>query len=265
MPMSSSPGLGARCARIVQVVRTLAPRDVRVRYRQSLLDVAWALISPIVVVIVYGLVLTQSFDVSSACSPYLTSAWTGLVVWTFFATAVGGAVGSLIASSDLITKVYFPREAVPAAMALSALPDLAIGLVTLVALMLVQGVRPGWAAFGALLPIVVLLVWTVAISMLVGVVAAFIRDVVHGVHLALRVGFFATPVMYEASFLPPQLQWSASVNPVAVVITALRSTLLCNEWPDTRLLAIHLVVATALVVVAMMYTRSVESRITDVV
>jgi ABC-type polysaccharide/polyol phosphate export permease len=243
----------------------LTPRELRIRYRQSVLDIAWALISPLAILVVYGVVLTQSFDVDAGCGPYLSSAWTGLVIWTFFATAVGTAAVSLISSGDLITKVYFPREALPLAMVGASLADLAIGLLTLAVLLPVQGVTLHPVAVTAVLPIAVIVVWSTAISVFVAVVAAFIRDVPHAVQLLLRVGFFATPVMYEASFLPAGLQWTASVSPVAASITGLRDALLCGQVPDVPVLLTHLVVGIALVIVAVAYTRSVETRITDVV
>ena len=268
VPTSSAAGIRAllsRCRRTVQLVAVLAPRELRVRYRQSVLDILWALISPIVILIVYGLVLTQSFDVEGTCGPYLSSAWTGLVIWTFFATALGTAVYSLIASSDMITKVYFPREALPLAMVGSATADLAIGMVTVLVVLLVQGVRPGLSAVTAVLPLLVAVIWTAAASVLAGVLAAFVRDTVHLVQLALRVGFFATPVMYEANFLPSQLQWTASVNPLAVSITGLREALLCNTVPDIPLQVAQIGAGALVLAGAVMYTWSVESRITDVV
>ena len=243
----------------------LAPRELRVRYRQSFLDVTWALISPIVILVVYGLVLTQSFGVEGTCGPYLSSAWVGLVLWTFFATALGTAVFSLIASSDMVTKVYFPREALPLSMVGSALADLGIGLITVVIVMVVQGVHVGWPIVSAVLPIAVVVVWTSAVSVIAGVLAAFVRDVIHVVQLALRVGFFATPVMYETNFLPQQLAWTATVNPLAVGITGLREAALCSTWPDFPLLLIHLVTGSLLLLAGIVYTWSVESRITDVV
>lgn len=127
----------ARCHRTLQLVRVLAPRELRVRYRQSLLDLVWALISPIVILIVYGLVLTQSFGVNGTCGPYLSSAWIGLVLWTFFGTALGSSVTSLISASDMVTKLYFPRETLPLAMVGSALADLGIGLGTIAVVLLV--------------------------------------------------------------------------------------------------------------------------------
>ncbi len=242
----------------------LAPRELRVRYRQSLLDVTWALINPVVILAVYGFILTQSFDVRSACAPYLSSAWAGLVVWMFFATAVGTAVTSLVSSSDLITKVYFPREAIPASITLASGADLLVGMGILVVLVLVQGVALSPWAVAALLPLAVVLVWSAAIAILTSVIAAFVRDTIHAVGLALRVGFFATPVMYEASVLPSQVRWAADVNPVAASIEGVRSSLLCGTAPSWSPLLIHLGVGMAVLLAAVSYTRAVEPRIADV-
>lgn len=242
----------------------LAPRELRVRYRQSLLDVAWALVTPVVILAVYGYILTQSFGVTTACSPYLTSAWAGLVVWMFFATSVGGAVSSLVASSDLITKVYLPKEAIPLSITVAAIADLAIGMATLLVLMAIQGVPITMWGLAALLPLAVIVVWSAAISVIVAVLATFVRDTIHAVHLAIRVGFFATPVMYEAGILPASLRWTELVNPAAVAIQGLRATLLCGAAPGWKLLLAHLGAASLVLVGSLAYTRQVESRVVDV-
>lgn len=243
----------------------LVPRELRVRYRQSFLDAAWALVVPIVTLAVYGVVLTQSFGVQSTYGPYLSSAWIGLVLWTFFAMSVGAAVTSLISSADLITKLYFPREVIPLSMVGAALVDLGIGVATWVPLFLIQDVPVSVTWVAALAPILLVIVWSAAVSVIVAAVAAFVRDLVHAVHLLLRVGFFAVPVMYEATFLPPKLQWTAEWNPVAVAITQARVALLAGQWPSWKLLGAHLVGATLVLVAGVLYTSSVESRITDVV
>jgi len=254
-----------RARRVRSLLPILITREIRTRYRTSLLDLTWAVITPLALLGVYGFILANSFNVTAACGSYLSSAWAGLVLWTAFATAVGGAVYSLVASSDLITKVYFPLEAMPLSVAGASLLDLGVGLLSLVVLIVVQGIPMGAWAAGALLPIAVLVVWAAVISVLVAVLATFVRDTIHAVNLALRLGFFATPVMYDASFLPPALAWTASVNPVAAAIAGLRDTMLCATAPDTKLLAVHLAVGLVVFGLAILYVRSVESRIVDVV
>jgi lipopolysaccharide transport system permease protein len=256
--------LRRRVRRVADLVAILTPRELRLRYRENLLDVAWALITPVAVMIVYGIVLTQSFNASGSCSPYLSSAWTGLVVWTFFATALGTASWSLLTSSDLITKVYFPREALPLSVVGATLLDLGIGVVTIVIVALVQGVSLGPMAFAAIPALVLLLLWTAAACVFAAALAVFLRDVTQAVQLFLRVGFFATPVMYEPSLLPHALAWTATVNPLAVAISGVRQPVLCGVAPDWEPLLLQLVAGAVLLVLSVLYVRSVESRMADV-
>lgn len=227
------------------------PRELRLRYRQSLLDMGWALIGPAVTLAVYGVVLTQSFDVTARCGTYLQSAWLGLVLWTTFATGVGGSVSSLVTAAPLITKVYLPKEALPLAQVGSAAVEGAVGMVLLFVLLAVQGSAFGWAALWLIPAVVVLLTWTCAIGVFLASMAVFARDLVHATSLALRVGFFASPVMYESNHLPAAFAWTATYNPVAVCIDAARAGLLCGERPDARLLAIHGVVAVFVLVASL--------------
>lgn len=263
--MTAREPLVTRAHRVWALLQILTPREFRTRYRQSVLDVAWALISPVTVCAVYGIILTRSFDVGAACSPYLSSAWTGLVLWTFFATAVGTAAWSLISTADLLSKVYFPREAIPLSVVGAGGVDLAVGLVTVLVVVLVQGVDLRPIALTAVFAVVVLIVWSAAISILVAVVSVFLRDVNHAVQLALRVGFFATPVMYESAVLPEGLAWTSTVNPVAVAIDGVREPLLCGQSPAYGLLSIQLGAGLALLVLSVLYTRAIERRMVDVI
>lgn len=254
-----------RVARVASLLQVLVVREIRLRYRRSLLDIAWFVLTPAAILATYGLVLTQSFDVTSECAPYLTSAWTGLVLWTFFASSVGGSVSCIIASSDLVTKVYFPRETLALAVTGASLLDLGVGVITVALVMAVQSVAPSVTTLAVVLPLSVIVVWTAAISVASSVAAVFARDVVHAVHLALRVGFFVTPVVFEASALPSALSWTAQVNPVAVAITGVREVVFCGDLHTVPLMVAQLVAGSAVLVVSIALTRKVESRISDVV
>jgi lipopolysaccharide transport system permease protein len=253
-----------RTRRTAALLRTLVPRGFRIRYRGSALDLLWSLITPLVLLAVYGVILTQAFDADGGCAPYLSSAWTGLVVWTFFSAGVGAACLSLLGSSDLLSKVYFPREAIPLAEVGVSLIDLGIGLVTLLIVVLIQGVVLSPTAIEAIPALVVLVVWTAGLSVLAATLSVFLRDVGHAVNLLLRAGFFATPVMYETSFLPHDLRWIAAVNPVAVAIDGVRSPVLCGASPDWSLLGIQLVAGCVVLVGSVLYVRRVEDRLVDV-
>ena len=240
-------------------------REIRTRYRQSLLDALWTLINPVVVMVVYGVVLHAAFKADGEGVPYLTFAWTGLVLWTFVSTGLAQAMPSLVVSGDLLTKVYFPREAIPLSMVAATLADLGIGLGTAVLVAASQHVYPSVHTVAVLIPVLVLILWVAAIAVLTSVLTVFIRDVNHAGQLALRVGFFATPVMYAPTALPHWLHWTATVNPVSVCIEGVRATLLRDRWPDWTVLGVHGAIAVTLFLGGLAYTRAVESRIPDVV
>lgn len=214
---------------------------------------------------VYGVILTQAFDADGGCAPYLSSAWVGLVLWTFFASSVSSGTNSLLDSAELITKIYFPREALPLASVGVTLIDLSLGGVTVVFVALAQGVQLHVTALAVIPALVLLVVWSAAVAVLTAALTVFVRDVVHAVNLLLRAGFFATPVMYDASFFPEWLRWVASVNPIAVAITTTREGLLCGIWPNWTLVGVQLAAGCLLFIAAVLFVRRSESRMADVI
>ncbi len=266
MPERSSaviPGMNERLVRTWALLKILTPREFRVRYRESFLDLAWAVITPLVYLLVYGIILTQAFGAEGSCAPYLSSAWTGLVVWTFFSGALGMATSSLILAAHLTSKIYFPREAIPLAdVGVNGL-DFAISFCTIFVVAGLQGIAPTKTVIGAIPVVLMVVVWTAGVSIFASALAVFIRDLTQAVQLFLRAGFFATPVMYEASFLG-SLQWLAVVNPIAVGIDGLRRTLLCGLWPNWTLTAIHLAIGSVVLIASLFYMRKIEQRLADV-
>ncbi len=255
----------SRASRSWPLLTTMVRRELRVRYRQSFLEMAWSLVTPVVVLAVYGVVLTQFFGVGGDGVPYLSLVWIGMVAWTMFSTAVGTGVHSIVGNADLVSKVYFPREVLPLSVVGASLFDLCIGIAVLVPLLAVQ-VRSVSVTALAVVPVgVLLLVWTAAATVLVAVVAVFIRDLVHATRLLLQVGFFATPVMYSASDLPSGFRALHDANPLAVCIDAWRDALLHQQWPDWTLLGLHAVAGALLLAGSVAYTRRVEDRMVDVI
>jgi ABC-type polysaccharide/polyol phosphate export permease len=252
-------------ARSASLTRVLVVRELRLRYRQSVLEMAWSLINPVGLLVAYGFVLTRVFDLQSPNVPYLSLVWTGMVVWMTFSSGVGAGVHAIVGNADLISKVYFPREVIPFAAVGASIFDLAIGVAVLIPVVLVQVGEVGWPWLAAVPVIAVLVVWTAAVATFVSVLAVFVRDMTHAVVLALQVRFFVTPVMYPADQLPPGLSWVKEVNPLAVCISSLRASVLERRWPHWSLLGIQAVAGTAALVLAVAYCRSTESRMVDVV
>jgi lipopolysaccharide transport system permease protein len=255
----------SRSAWTRRLLKPWISREVRALYRQSALDIGWSILSPVLTVIGFGFVLTQAFGVDGDGVPYLVFAWTGVVLWTFVAGGLVSAANSLVAASELVRKVYFPREVVPiSAVAVVGL-DLVAGVAALLVLMVVQGVGFSITAVAAVPILGITILWTVAAGVLLATVTAFVRDLAHGVPIVLRIGIIVTPVMYPASLIPEGYRWIVAVNPVAVFIEGLRDALLRHVWPDWWLLAAHGVAAVGLLVLSLWYVQRVEGRMADVI
>lgn len=197
--------------------------------------------------------------------PYLTFAWTGVVVWTFVANTLARGALCLVASADLVRKVAFPKEVVPIATVLAAGLDLVIGLLVLAVLMVVQGVSPHGTVVALVPVLAVLFLVVTALAIVFATVTAFVRDLAHGLNVFLRIGIFVTPVMYPVTQVPDRYQWALQANPFAVLIEATRDCVLRGRWPDWSLLGAHAVAAGLLLLAARWYLHHVEGRIADVI
>lgn len=239
-------------------------RDLRARYRQSLLRSGWSLAQPLAILLTYGWVLTAVLDVRPEEAPFLTFAWAGIVPFTFVSQSLSLGVGSIQQAGPVISRVYLPKEVLPLSVVGASLTDLAVMTATLFVVAGVQVGSPGVHALGILAADVVLILWTVVLTVGSSAATVFRRDLNFAVPLLLRIWFIVTPVMYEARLLEERSHWLVDLNPVAVVIEATRSATYGHRWPDWTLLGIHAAVATAALCVVMAGFRRLEPRMSDV-
>lgn len=200
-------------------------RDIKVRYKQTALGVAWVVLLPLASALVFTVFLGRVARIGSDGMPYSLFAYSGLVIWTLFSTAVTNGASSLVGSAHLITKVYFPRIIVPAAAIAARLVDFAISSVVLIAMMVIFRVVPGWN----LLMIPVLVALVTALSFAIGIWLAAVnvryRDVGMVIPVALQLWMFASPVVYPMSFVPAEWRFAYSLNPMAGIIANFRPAL----------------------------------------
>lgn len=202
----------------------LAARDLKVRYKQTLLGVVWTVALPLITALVFTVFIGRVARVSSNGLPYTLFAYAGLLPWSFFSAAVGGAASSVVASSNLITKVYFPRSIVPAAAIAARLVDFAISFVVLAGMMLWFRVAPSWNLL-MLPPLIVLVTATsLAFGLWVAGVNVRYRDVGVIVPVALQLWLFASPVMYPLDLVSARWRVLYYLNPMAGVVDAFRRT-----------------------------------------
>lgn len=208
-----------------EVVYFLIWRDFKVRYRQTVLGVAWAIIQPLLTVMIFTLVFGRLAGVSSGAIPYPLFALAGFVPWAFFSFGVGSATGSMISNQDLVKRIYFPRLAIPLAAVLSGCADLLIGLLLLAGCMLFYAQPVGGAMVLLPLFLVQAIAATIGIGLILSSANARFRDIGYAVPFALQVALLATPIAYPSSAVPEKWQMLYHLNPMAGAIDGVRLAL----------------------------------------
>lgn len=209
----------------------LAFRDIRVRYKQTVLGAAWAVFMPLLMMIIFTQVFSRVAKIDTGDIPYPLFVYCGLLPWQFFSSCLKGAVESLTRNSRLVTKIYMPREVFPLAQMISSIVDFAIAAVILVGLMAWYGFWPHWTAL--LLPIVfgVQLLFMIGLSLLLSMANLFYRDVKYIFEVVMLLWMFVTSVVYP---LPKNEDWMwvLALNPMTPIIDAYRAVLLHGQLPD---------------------------------
>ena len=239
-------------------------RDVKVRYKQTELGIAWAIIQPFFTMVVFTLFFGRLAGVPSDNIPYPLFAYAGLLAWTFFANAITNSGNSLVASANLITKVYFPRMIIPGAAVAAGLVDLLIAVVILILLMIYYGMSASWSIL--LFPMMVMLTTLLALGTGLWLSALNVkyRDVRFALPFMIQLWMFVSPVIYPASFLPERFRWLLWLNPMTGIIEGYRSALfaLPLNW-------IALSISTIFTLALLMYSsyafRRMERSFADIV
>lgn len=240
-------------------------RDIKVRYKQTALGAGWAVIQPFMMMVVFSIFLGHLAKVPSDGVPYPLFVFAGLVPWTFFAQALGGASNSLVGNANLISKVYFPRLIMPFSTAASFLVDLLIALGLLGAIMAWYGRTPTVQIL--LLPPLVLLALVAALAVGIWLSALNVRyrDVRYAVPFLVQLWMFATPVAYAASLVPDRWRWVYAINPMTGVVEGFRWALIDTGSAPGLVLVVSAAATVALLVSGLFYFRRVERTFADVI
>lgn len=248
-----------------EVVRSLVRRELRVRYSQAVLGLAWAVLAPLSLMVVFTVFVNRVAPIDSGDVPYALFAYVGLVPWTFFASAVSLGSMSLVGNVALLNKVYCPREVFPLASVLTASVDAVAASTVLVVLFAVYGRAPAATSYWLVVLLPLLLALGMAAALLVSIVTVYLRDVRHGVVLALQFALFATPVVYRLEEIPARFRlWYVVANPVAGVIEAIRGALLDGAAPNALLTGAAATAGLVGLLVALVIFKRMETGIADV-
>lgn len=239
-------------------------RDVKVRYKQTLLGAAWAIIQPLLAMAIFTLFFGRLAGVPSDNLPYPIFAYAGLLPWMFFSNAVTNSGNSLVGSANLITKVYFPRMIIPAAAVGAGLIDFAIALLILIVLMIYYGISITWSLlmFPVLVGLTVLL--ATGVGMWMSALNVKYRDVRHALPFLIQLWMFATPIVYPASLVPAKWRLVYALNPLTGIIEGFRSSVFGKtfDWP---LLATSSAITVVVLVFSLYSFRRMEKSFADLV
>jgi lipopolysaccharide transport system permease protein len=240
-------------------------RDVKVRYRQTLIGVAWVVLQPLLSMVLMTIVFGRLVGLPSDGVPYPLFCFAGLVMWNFITQAVASASASVVANSQLIEKVYFPRLSIPVSAALAALLDFAVAFVLLLLVCLVFGYIPGLRALICLPLALAATVFAAGVGSMLAALSVRYRDINHTVPFLLQLWLFATPVIYPSSLLPEGWRLVAALNPPAGLIETFRWALLDTEVDPMPLLAVSCVMIAACVGLGLLVFGRMERSFADVI
>lgn len=247
-----------------ELLWVLTMRDVKVRYKQTVLGFAWAIIQPVAMMAVFSVFFGHLAKMPSDGYPYPIFVYAGLLPWTFFAAAINASNNSLLGAAGMLNKVYFPRLIIPLASVGGTLVDFLISGAILLLLMLYYGV--GWSMNLLMAPVLVVGVITCAVGVgtLLSALTVAYRDFRYIVPFMVQFWMFATPVVYPASLVPEKWQWVLALNPMAGIIEGFRSAFLDRPF-DFANLAISLAAGVVLFLVGVAYFEKVERRFADII
>ena len=240
-------------------------RDVKVRYKQTALGAAWAVLQPLLTMLVFTLFFGRLAKVPSDGIPYAAFSLAGLVPWTFFATSLTQSSNSLVGSANLIKKVYFPRLAVPIATVFAAVVDFCIGFLCLAPVLMYYGARPSWRLLYLPLFFLLALTTSLAVGFWLSALNVNYRDVRYVVPFLSQFWMLATPVAYPSSLLKEPWRTVFGLNPMAGVVEGFRWALLNSKTAPGPMIAVSVLVSVVLLLSGAYYFRRMEKNFADVV
>ena len=239
-------------------------RDIKVRYRQTVMGALWAIIQPFFTMVIFSLFFGRLANVPSDGVPYPVFSFAALVPWTFFANALAQASNSLVSNANMVKKIYFPRLALPIATVLAGVIDFAVAFIVLLGIMLYYGLVPTinivWLPSFALLA----LVTSIGVSLWLSAMNVQFRDVRYTIPFLTQAWLFVTPIAYPSSLLPEPWRTLYGLNPMAGVVEGFRWALLGTDTAPGNMIIVSAMIALTLFISGAFYFRRMEQSFADV-
>jgi lipopolysaccharide transport system permease protein len=240
-------------------------RDIKLRYRQTALGIAWAVLQPLLTMAIFLVLFGTIAKIPTDGLPSALFYYIALVPWIYFSTTLSLCSNSLISNADLVTKVYFPRRIMPAATTLSGLVDFGISALIIVGLLAYYGIWPDshilfWPAITVLL-----VMFTYGVGLFLAALTVKYRDVKYAIPFIIQLGLFVTPIIYPASMVPDKWRLLASLNPLTGIIEAFRSVVIPGRRMEWELLVCSIIVTGLIVIGSELYFKKTEKFFADLI
>ena len=240
-------------------------RDVKVRYKQTFIGAAWAVLQPLAAMILFTLVFRMFIKIPSDGLPYPVFAYAALLPWNFFSSGLNRSSSSLVGQAHLISKVYFPRLIVPLSAALSGIVDFAIAFVLLIGMMVWLGFVPTWKVVTLPLFLLLALLSALAVGLWMSALNVRYRDVGYTIPFLTQILMFASPLFYPISLVPEEWRLLYSLNPLVGIIDGFRWALLSTPEPDFTTVGVSALLVSLLLFGGAVYFKRMERTFVDVV
>lgn len=248
-----------------EVLLNIAIREIKVKYKQSILGGLWAVLQPLALMAIFTVIFSYFVKIPSDGIPYPIFSFAALLPWTFFATSLSFAIPSIVSNINLVTKIYFPREIFPIASILAAFVDFCIAAVIFVIMLLFYKIPITLNAL-YLAPILILqIMFILGISLLASAINVYYRDVRYTIPLLIQLWMYASPVIYPVSIVPAHFRALYMLNPMAPIIDGYRRVLILGVKPDFFYLGIAAIVITMTIFLSYAFFKKVEMSFTDVI
>jgi homopolymeric O-antigen transport system permease protein len=247
------------------LIYTLSVHRIKVRYKQSVLGISWAILQPFTMMLIFTIIFSMVAKMPSDGAPYAVFAYAALLPWTFFSTALANATNGLVSHTQLVTKVYFPREILPITYVIAALFDFLIASTVLAGLMIYFNVTPTIKALYAIPIIMVLTCFVTAMALFFSATQVRFRDMGVAIPLLLQLWMFATPIIYPLSAVPARFRPFYVLNPMSGVVENFRQVILYKAAPDAQSLGLSALLSILLLLASYTYFKRMEATMADII
>lgn len=248
-----------------ELLWVLTQREIKVRYKQTVLGVLWAILQPLSLMLIFTLVFSYFTKINSEGLPYPIFSYAALLPWTFFQTAVQFGSMSVVNNSGLVTKIWFPREILPLSAIFAALVDFLIAGIILLAMIFFYNISPTWNLLWILLLIPLQLIITIGIIFFASALVVIFRDLKFAVPLLLQLLFYGTPIIYSINNIPDRFFKLILANPLTGLIDSYRQVLLQGNPPQFYYLFSSTVIGTILLITGYLFYKKVDKKFADII